>query len=212
MPISYTYNTVFIHIPKCAGTTIEKILGTSTTKEYFCKVRDFKNEKIKTPQHFTYMELTDDLNISWLDFFVFSVVRNPYSRLVSEYNYRKDISLTKQCPQLDPINFETFVQSLNMEPLARIKFFDGHLETQSSFLRNKSGVIEQSIKIFRFENLTPCWAILEEKTDIKYSDDVWSRKSIDNTPYQTFYTPVIKSAVYNFYKEDFDNFGYDPEL
>ena len=71
MPISYTYKTVFIHIPKCAGTTIEKMLGTCTPMEYY----DFKSrltgDQKKTPQHFTYLELKNDADINWENFYVF---------------------------------------------------------------------------------------------------------------------------------------------
>lgn len=212
MPISYTYNTLFIHIPKCAGTTVEKILGTSTPAEYFSTIQDFKNGKMKTPQHLTYLELKSSLDINWSDYFVFSVVRNPYSRFVSEYNYRRNMFLTMGFKEHDPINFETFVQSLDMEVSKRIPHFDGHLETQTSFLKNERGFIEQSIQIFKFEDLSSCWKKLEEKAGVVYEDSFWSRKSIDSTPYQSFYTPDIKSIIYEFYKEDFVNFGYSSEL
>jgi chondroitin 4-sulfotransferase 11 len=212
VPISYTYNTVFIHIPKCAGTTIEKILGTCTLREYYHPRQDAKNGKIKTPQHSTYLELKSDLAINWNDYFVFSVVRNPYSRFVSEYNYRRNLFMNTKLKEHDPVNFETFVNSLNIEVPKRIQQFDGHLETQTSFLKNESGSIEPSIQIFRFEDLAPCWTKLEEKTGVQYKTYLWSRKSIDSTPYQSFYTPDIKSIIYEFYKEDFVNFGYSSEL
>lgn len=211
MPISYTYNTVFIHIPKCAGTTIEKILGTCTKKEYF-SAKKVTNSERKSPQHFTYLELKNELIVDWEKFFVFSVVRNPYSRFVSEYNYRKYLFSTTQKQKYNPVDFNTFANSLNIDPPQRIQIFDGHLETQTSFLKNEMGIIEPSIQVFKFENLVPCWTILEEKTGVVYKNYLWSRKSTDETPYQEFYTPEIKSIVYNFYKEDFDNFGYTSEL
>jgi hypothetical protein len=212
MPISYTYNIVFIHIPKCAGTTIEKILGTCTVREYYSLRKKAEQWNSKTPQHLTYLELKNELNINWSDYYAFSVVRNPYSRFVSEYNYRKSLFSKTKRPEHDPKTFSEFILNLNMETGERILAFDGHLETQSSFLKNSNGLIEPSIQIFNFENLQPCWTILEQKTGVEYNNALWSRKSIDGTPYQQFYTEETKNIIYNFYKEDFDNLGYSTEL
>lgn len=212
MPISYTYKTVFIHIPKCAGTTIEKMLGTCTPIEYYNFKPRLKPGQLKTPQHFTYCELKSGLTINWENFYAFSVVRNPYSRFVSEYKYRKDLFLKTKNPEHDPVTFEAFIEKLNIDINERIRIFDGHLETQSGFLKNESGAIESSIEIFKFENMTPCWEMLTSKTLVEYKNYIWSNKSSDVTPYQDFFTPETKNTIYNFYKEDFDNFGYSSEL
>ena len=212
MPISYTYNTIFIHIPKCAGTTIEKILGTCTNREYYSNRIKLDSRLNKTPQHFTYLELKHELQVNWSDYYTFSVVRNPYSRFVSAYNFRRSLFLRTKKPEHDPKTFSKFILNLNIKTSNRVLAFDGHLETQSSFLKNEANIIEPSIKIFNFENLEPCWTMLQEKTGVKYNVGLWSRKSIDSTPYQDFYTPETKNIIYNFYKEDFDNFGYSSEL
>ena len=212
MPISYTYNLVFIHIPKCAGTTIEKILGTCTSRELYGRTPTPRLGQYTTPQHLTYLQLKDKLNINWSDYHAFSVVRNPYSRFVSEYNYRKDLFEKTKRPEFNPRTFSNFIECLNKDASHRISAYDGHLETQSSFLKNETGSIESSVQIFKFEDLTSCWAMLEEKTGVKYSIDLWSRKSNVEIPYQEFYTTETKNIIYNFYKEDFDNFGYSAEL
>lgn len=212
MPISYTYNIIFIHVPKCAGTTIEKILGTCTEREYYALRKKAEQWNNKTPQHLTYLELKNKLTINWSDYYTFSVVRNPYSRFVSEYNYRKDLFSKTKRPEHDPKTFSEFITNLSMGVNERILAFDGHLETQSSFLKNEANILESSIQIFKFEDLAPCWTMLEEKTGVAYSIDLWSRKSNVEIPYQEFYTPETKNIIYNFYKEDFDNFGYSAEL
>jgi hypothetical protein len=212
MPISYTYNIIFIHIPKCAGTTIEKIIGTSTEQQYFCNWKTTKKGQLKTSQHFTYLELKKELKVNWKDYYAFSVVRNPYQRFVSEYKYRKAVFRVSKCKKDDPGSFLQFIKKLDLEKSARIQEFDGHLETQSSFLKNKKGKIEKSIEVFKFEELDKCWEALESKTGVSYKEDYWSRKSKYDVPYQNFYTPKTKSIIYNFYKEDFKNFGYSPNL
>lgn len=212
MPISYTYNLVFIHVPKCAGTTIEKIIGTSTHKEYYCRWDEKPKDSAKTLQHYTYLELKKDLKIKWDDYYIFSVVRNPYERFVSEYKFRKSIYLKHKKTKQDPGSFSEFIENLSIKKNLRIPTFDAHLETQTSFLQNKSEKIEKSISIFKFENLKTCWDKLEQKTGVLYKDNYWSRKAKDNIHYQDFYTPKTKAIIYDFYKEDFDNFGYSQKL
>jgi len=212
MPISYTYKTVFIHIPKCAGTSVEKILGTSSKSEYFSSTQVNINGLQKTLQHFTYSELKNSVNIDWPSYYVFSIVRNPYARFVSDFKYRKDLYLLTGRPEHNPVDFPTFVTNLTMEQTQRIKKFDAHLETQSSFLKNVDGQIEPFIEIFKFENLEPCWARLKEKTGVEFKNIFWSRKSKEDKPYNQFYTQEMADIIYNFYKEDFDNFGYSRQL
>ena len=195
MPISYTYNLVFIHIPKCAGTTVEKIIGTSTPDEYFSSWKNIQKGKLKTSQHFTYLELKNDLDINWDEFFVFSIVRNPYARFVSEYNYRRHIFLKSNDPKSDVGSFLQFANMLKMKVHDRVKRFDGHLETQSSYLNNKNNEIEKSINVFKMEDMSICWNVLEQKTGVCYKHNYWSRKSIYKKPFQNFYTREIKKII-----------------
>lgn len=212
MPISYTYNTVFIHIPKCGGTTIEKILGTCTPKELFDYGHRLDKSLDKSLQHLTYLELKENLKINWVDFYSFSVVRNPYSRAVSEYKYQKDLYLKTSEEKYNHASFENFLNILNLEPSQRIGLYDGHMETQMSFLKTEEGTRYHLAEIFNFENLAPCWERLENITGVKYGNYLWSRKSKDPTPYQDFYALETQDIVYNFYKEDFENFGYSKDL
>lgn len=71
----YTY--AFVHINKCGGTSIQKYLGQPKV-------------------HYTAQEAVDKIGIDkWNKHFTFSVVRHPYSRVVSLYNYRVSQNTTK---------------------------------------------------------------------------------------------------------------------
>ena len=67
--ISHKHKCIFIHIPKCAGTSVE--VNFSNKHSNHCPVAVFAR---KYPRKFK-------------NYFKFSFVRNPFDRLVSVYAY-----------------------------------------------------------------------------------------------------------------------------
>ena len=208
MPVNRNYKTLFVHIPKCAGTSIEKILDMSTLNEYFSHKRIHSNgmqvptEKFtkeeytncvnKTPQHMTYNEMSKVIdNIDSL--FKFSIVRNPYSRLVSDYEYAKNFNK-------EAATFKQLINCLDYEKAKRIKLFDGHLETQTSYLENFDG------KIYRFENIQECIDDLKQYSPVTIIPHANKREYTKQ--YMEYYTPELLEKVQKFYIEDFINFNY----
>jgi hypothetical protein len=85
MPISNNGEIIFVHIPKCAGHSIEKAIGIRH-KEY--SINDFSFQCLfgKELQHLSLIEIENLSKTSIVDSpQVFSVVRNPAERLQSEY-------------------------------------------------------------------------------------------------------------------------------
>jgi hypothetical protein len=216
MPINHTQKILFVHVPKCAGTTIERLMGVSAKEHLYSDFvaledtrklpltkftdKEFMICAAKNMQHYTYREICKVLTEEALrEYFKFSVVRNPYDRLVSEYHFsRGSIKIHS--------TFKDVVDSLALEEHIRNWMYDGHLETQTSFLLNEAGNFDSLDKIYKFENLAECFRDLRQRTgNLK---EYHLRKSTDRQSYETYYTPELKSLVYNFYKEDFDNFGY----
>jgi len=212
MPISYKYKTIFIHIPKCAGTSIEFLLDTQDELSFYTQTlklkpslnlskftdKEYKLCTLKNMQHYTLKELTkilpDDIITS---FEKFTVVRNPYDRLVSEFHFAF----------MPYKNFEEFVKNaLKLDASTRIWLYDGHLETQSSFLLNEQNNFNSINKIFKYEQLDECFAYL--KTITGKTTKPHLRKTATRKPWQDYYTPELKEIVFNFYKEDFLNFNY----
>jgi chondroitin 4-sulfotransferase 11 len=70
--INHQYRCIFIHIPKTGGKSVQKFFGTNWQDH-----KDISRyaEELK-PQIFT-------------SYYKFAVVRNPWDRLVSDYNYQK---------------------------------------------------------------------------------------------------------------------------
>jgi hypothetical protein len=77
--ISHSHKFIYIHIPKCAGTSIEhalyKFASESKGSAFAIKEKAWRNKELF------------DLLERHPDYFSFTVVRNPYSRIVSVYKF-----------------------------------------------------------------------------------------------------------------------------
>jgi chondroitin 4-sulfotransferase 11 len=106
------YNLVYFPIPKNASTTIIKWLSHD-------KIIDNRSFHCIGPD--------------WKDYYKFTIVRNPYTRIISSYS--QFLQMAEDCPELvagiSLDTFEDFVHSL----LEIGTSFDTHVETQSSFLK-----------------------------------------------------------------------------
>ena len=102
MPYYKEKDLLFIHIPKTGGTIIENELKKKTPEELFSPGNNYLKSLINppysriTPQHQFYSTLYDyrrKLNINFENIKVFSVVRNPYDRIISDLLHFKMINL-----------------------------------------------------------------------------------------------------------------------
>ena len=217
MPITYQYKQIFIHIPKCAGTSVEKVLDMSATRNFYAKKRIYKMDRFsvskdnfsdqeyelctaKCPQHLTFAELKKALPSDVFESFPkFSIVRNPFDRFISELKY-----LTERIDSTTTI--QSLLSDLDLPEIDRVKKYDGHLETASSYLKNLSGEIDSSIKIYKYENIDECFSDLAKISPISAKPQ--ALKSADLSSFKSFYTEEIAAKIINFYSEDFVNFDY----
>jgi hypothetical protein len=217
MPVSYKHKILFIHVPKCAGTSVEFILNTGSEIEFYTEklslkllsslpINSFTDEEYricasKNKQHYTYKELVKILPESVIkDFKKIAIVRNPYDRFVSAYHYW--VISNKHYK-----NFEEFTKNtLSIDTFTRNWLYDGHLETQTSYLINEQKNFNSIDNIFKFEELDICFDYLNKITGRVYKPH--ARASLNRKPYNEYYTSELKEIVYNFYKDDFINFNY----
>ena len=92
MPISHKEKIIFIHIPKTGGGSVEKTLNIwgsdnngSLTPDYNILYGLAENKLL---HHFTFREILDLTKKKFKDYKVFSFVRNPYDKIVSEFLWR----------------------------------------------------------------------------------------------------------------------------
>ncbi|WP_462152143.1 sulfotransferase family 2 domain-containing protein [Pseudoalteromonas xiamenensis] len=100
--ISHSHTALFVHIPKAAGQSVEQAfiddLGLSWENRESLLLKP-NQDKHKGPPRLAHLTAQEYLKFGYLtqtqfdEFFKFTVVRNPWDRLLSEYNYRKALGL-----------------------------------------------------------------------------------------------------------------------
>jgi hypothetical protein len=226
MPVNHKKKVIFVHIPKCAGTSIEKIFGmatradlftilppsikTITDESLFANTAQFERCASKNMQHYTIKEITAVLGQSVVaEYDVFSVVRNPYTRIVSEYNYCK-AGKSRAGSAFLCETFADFVNTqLQLPESRRIRRYDGHLETQASYLLNAADDLSSIDTIYRFEDLDAAIAELTDKYNLPTLATP-ARSGAYTKNYAEYYTPELQETVKTFYAQDFELFNYDP--
>ena len=201
--IQNNHSILFLHVPKCGGSSVDKLFksnGYSSTLE----MRGLPPQDCLTasPQHQTCEKLKSIVNMKKLED-IFIIVRNPYARIVSEFNWQ--FRNTEQCDKPE-IN-EWIVESL-AKSATDSSFSDNHFRTCLDF-------IDESLpcNIFKLEDGIEFIAEFYIRENNSISDiEIPTEKNA-----KSFSSPADKSelntkaiqAINQFYKYDFKAFGYN---
>lgn len=144
MPLFIRSKLLFIHIPKSGGTSIERLLEQKGDPAGLFTATGSIFINGHTPQHCTYREL-EDLNLVTDDVRIFTVVRNPVERTLSEYFYLKT-----HRPDIDKLyrSFDGFLDYFLNSRNASL--FDNHNLTNFDYLVDHSGSISKRITVFPY--------------------------------------------------------------
>ena len=126
---------------------------------------------------------------------ILAVVRNPYTRLISDLFY---LSLIK--PNTDKSEIPRIIRRYIVSNK------DNHAIPQYRYITDKNGYLVKNITILRMENLK------EDMIKHGYADfNKYDNKNIiiSSDKYDEFLTPEVIKLVNFFYEEDFKYFDYD---
>jgi hypothetical protein len=116
--ISHKYKLIFVHINKTGGTSIETLFGG-----------------IPFNDQVTALEIQNQHGALWDQYFKFSIVRNPWDRMVSEYYFRKTSHIINppkwRCPK--------HLRIPSNEPFKKWVLED-HDKPQSEYIRFRSQI------------------------------------------------------------------------
>jgi len=186
--ISHKHKFIFIHIPKCGGTTVEKALGWDGAPHHTME---------------WYMKQNYDSNPD--EYYKFTFVRNPWDRLVSWYFYCRTRGLGSY-----PKNFEEWVQTgiiPHWETSERI--IDGTKWRGKDPINYQSWITHEKQYDFigKLENFQQDFNIVCEKIGIPQQQLRHTNKS-NHKHYTEYYDDETREIVAEKYARDIERFGY----
>lgn len=211
--ISHEHKCIFIHISKCAGSSVEKAFGidiSNNGESNYGNLFGWNNKHNIFLQHATPQQLLDSGLITkkvWDEYYKFLIVRNPWDRAYSDYLWlKKDSGLTGKFK--DFLNGENCYFKVMHE--YNMRYRGDHLRRQVDYLFLNGERINYDNTI-RFENLQAGYNkvrkdlfLNENFFDLKIN---FSDKRLNH--YSHFYNFKRKTLVEKVYKEDIETLNYN---
>lgn len=163
---------VFVHTPKCGGTTINTMLKGKM---------DFKWKPLE--KHF---QLRD--YYVWYprtkDYWSFTVVRNPWDNFVSLFSYMQAFP-----KEIVPDNFETFLYELDVPTLRKhLKNLRWDQALANLYEKGQDNWLDKRLDfICKLENLEEDKKVLESKINVKIDSIPITNSSRRNKDYRSYY-------------------------
>ena len=189
---------LFLHIEKNAGTSITNWMDDFASKN---------NDKtyLIHHRHIEWKKLPSPYNTYW----TFCVVRNPWSRLVSRYNYDVSPDLQKYLAG----EGDYFLRVYNKLQ----KGFDYWIKNDVYTLpliehrmkwQNQCEIIEgcKNIHILRYENINEDFKLLQNK--LKWNKPLPHANATVECDYKKYYNDELINIVADHYKQDIKEFGF----
>lgn len=207
MPYYKEKNLLFIHIPKTGGRVIESNI-TKKCNQSLYGLKLNSNELLDpphnncSPQHLFYSiiyQFREKLNIDFSSIKVFTIVRNPYDRIISDLFWFKFIKPNFTQEQVYNVIKNDYLNKCNL---------DNHNIPQYKFVTNENCELVKNIKIFKTETLN------ESNDDLNnfLGFDINIKKQNINKNYSQYLNNDSISLINNFYKKDFELFDYQIKI
>jgi hypothetical protein len=201
------HKCIFIHIPKSAGSSINYALGLK-------KEPTSKKDKMMWKHHATALSTKKNYasKEQWNNYFKFAIVRNPFDRIVSSYNFI--------CKKMTPSNFRDrllfkdfiykkgiFKKLLNPSLITKKENRYVQIKSSSDFITDKNNNIIVDY-VGRFENLKDDWNFICKQLGAKIELPHMNKCSRDCKHYRDYYDDDTKEFVSEACKKDLKTFGY----
>jgi hypothetical protein len=200
--ICHQYKCIFIHIQRTAGSSLES---------WICG-KDWWNIEPQT-KHLLASQAKEKYAEYWDDYFKFSIVRNPWDRMVSFFRRmeREGLELSANDMQWSIDNYKNiygFPLTIEFDN----RFADYRDIHKGSFEKNSVylNVLNESLDfIARFENIDEDMAYVQNRLGIPNKFDKHLEKSDKPVNYKDYYDEYSREEIANLFKRDIEYFNYD---
>ncbi len=208
--ISDKYRFIFIHNPKCAGTSIFELLkGHSNflcrynSSQPYYYLRKFFGESAllcNFGQHASALELKKKIpEYKWNSYYKFGIVRNPYSRAVSFFYHimNKPQSIRNELFRSlgNLTNYAKYLETAHFKDTQHYYFTDGHDHLMVD-------------KILKFENLSNEFPALLEHLELPSQKLPVINQAIQKRDYRNMLNADSLKIFNEIYHKDFLLFDY----
>lgn len=219
MPVSHPHRTIFVHIPRTAGSSVEQVFGicgddnrgglTPVRPDMLFGLGRFGSKAL---QHLTASDIRKRVGEDvYRSYFKFAFVRNPYDRIVSIYRRRQDYF------SWFTMSFRDFVLNRLPEsrrPLRRLlrsrpeRVIEDQFDTQYEYVYDENGRCLVDF-VGKYENLRSDFKKICDRAGLQAELPVLNnslhRKS---GTFEEYYDEETRKMVGEMYAKDFDVFGY----
>jgi hypothetical protein len=203
--ISDDRRCIFVHIPRCAGTSIEDVIwpGPRSEKDLWMGFVDRHHNRYQTGglQHLRASQIRDAVGTARFDSYLkFAVVRNPFDRAVSQFSYMHRRPDLREFIGMD--EDASFAEYLHLTGRrSHVQW-----EKQCSFLCDEDGVLLVDL-IARYERLDEDMAGVFANLGLT-GVELPRLNGTEHAPYREHYRPEVRRQVEERYRDDLDRFDY----
>ena len=205
MLISDSHQFVFVHIRKAAGTSLRQILEqVSLQKNNGIWSKLLSRNGFPLDYHrFSYRKHSNLIEAErsmpsdkFKQYFKFAIVRNPWDRLVSEFEYIKTQPTHSRFKKLKDMCFSDFLIYQSERPAAH----------QVNALRLKNGQFGCDF-IGKLETLEQSLTVVSAKTGLDFSH-LPHINQVKRRDYRSYYNQALQQQVAKFWQADIEAFNY----
>ena len=209
--ISHKHKCIFIHIPKCAGTTIKYMMFPDEHVDWhkadYEKIHGWCPKRKFFMQHATSKQLVETELISeehWNSYYKFTFVRNPWDRAVSDYFWLMNDQKVKDSFKNYILKKGRFHKYLHDKEM--LYYRGDHLELQTNFF-DINGEFKMDF-IGNFENFNHDLNKIKEALKILNKENLHINKSKNKNHYSSYFSTELKETFDTIYKNDIEKLKY----
>lgn len=209
MLISDSHQFIFVHIRKAAGTSLRQILeqvSLPKNNRWWYKLLSrgglaIDYHKYSYRKHSNLIKAERSMPAEKFNkYFKFAIVRNPWDRLVSEFEYIKTQPTHSRFKRLKAMTFAEYVEYQAKRPAAH----------QVNALQLKNGDIGCDY-VGKLETLDESLEVISKFTGLSFAE-LPHINQVDRRDYRSYYDDQLKERVESLWLSDVTTFNYQFEI